>query len=1223
MSKARQSARQRHNWTRIDMREGGRIGFRGAKAGSGAKASQPDGFDKNARTKELMKTENLPFNIASRIAGQEQIRYREAQKNIERQGNNRGGRIGFSDVSGAEGEAQRKEREKNILQRLFGGLRKGFTNEAGRTRRQLRREARREARGTSGVGWYPGKVVKDWASGKQPVRRWLKDNVIDQPFIPGGERGPLREIGKGLGWDGKRFQDWRENRNTPFQDWRENRNTPFQDWNENRNKPFQEWRENRDTPFQDWNENRPKLSDRPNYDRVMNILSYLNPVGQKWLGRSSRTGENTGGRVNARTGLYNTGRGRELDAIMSNKRQFDDASTKNQGTLTQTRVDQSQSTTPSGDADARLSTLNRAQQKEAVLQRGEDLGRVEPTTTSGVKTSQPANRVRPESARAQMQTQSATPSGQETQEGAGETETQRTFTTPSGEEVEFWDGVSKPTRAMFPKGEQGDLAYAAALGTWSRNNPEGGDDDNTGGGDTDALVMPDPTDPQQQLLDQASTDPKLENVDAVKTDATILTGDEDIQKITDPTDVTPADDITATDLTAKTGTAEEGELTDTKDTVTYDATKAAGLDPTQAQTGTVDKDVEAGQAIMTKEAEAAERDAEQEAAAKAQKQDYEISDDAFVSDVTFREGVVVTDTDPAEQQQRQVQLGMPAPDGEAAQIINKYGFGNSKKPPRIVTGAKAKQQAAAQLAADHDLDPEVANQIMEDVEGFDVEGQSQESLGAVAALPKEALVSTQIENLVAGMEDGKPPVWARPAVAAVEQMMAARGLSASTVGRDALFNSIIQSAMPIAQSNATALQQRAAQNLSNEQQALIQDRDIAARFLEKNAEFKQQMNIANLSNDQQMRLANLTSRNQNESENLSARQQTEMANLNARLQTNLTSAKIAESMGVAQLSVDQQRAMQNAGMVANVDMTKFNAAQQIELTNSKFMQTMTMADLDNRQQAALQNATLQAQMDMTNASERTKASVANAQNYLQMNLTNVNNKQQATITDQQMKQQRLLSDQAAENTAKQFNAKSENQNNQFMVSMANQMEQFNKAQINAMEQFNVGEENRMAATEADQKLRADSFNAEQVNRIRQFDAELDFRADSWNAQNAQAIQQSNIEWRRKANTIDTAAQNAVNATNAQMQFGMTQQAQSALWQQLRDAAHFSHQDSQSAWDRKMNIANSAMGNETLMTHRDFQEEQQKIWDLIDSIMDSLPPGSIAPMNTNAEPDDEA
>ena len=77
---------------------------------------------------------------------------------------------------------------------------------------------------------------------------------------------------------------------------------------------------------------------------------------------------------------------------------------------------------------------------------------------------------------------------------------------------------------------------------------------------------------------------------------------------------------------------------------------------------------------MTERAVAAERDAAQEEAAKAQKQDFTISDDAFVDEVTFREGVSVVETDPAEQQQRQVQLGMPAPDGEAAQIINEFGF---------------------------------------------------------------------------------------------------------------------------------------------------------------------------------------------------------------------------------------------------------------------------------------------------------------------------------------------------------------------------------------------------------------------------------------------------------------------------------------------------------------------------------------------------------------------
>ena len=90
---------------------------------------------------------------------------------------------------------------------------------------------------------------------------------------------------------------------------------------------------------------------------------------------------------------------------------------------------------------------------------------------------------------------------------------------------------------------------------------------------------------------------------------------------------------------------------------------------------------------------------------------------------------------------------------------------------------------------------------------------------AVAALPQEALVSSQMETLLGGMEDGNIPLWAKPAVAVVNQGMAARGIPVSTVGRDALFNAIIQSALPIAQSNAQALQTRAAQNLSNQQQA--------------------------------------------------------------------------------------------------------------------------------------------------------------------------------------------------------------------------------------------------------------------------------------------------------------------------------------------------------------------------------------------------------------------
>jgi hypothetical protein len=95
---------------------------------------------------------------------------------------------------------------------------------------------------------------------------------------------------------------------------------------------------------------------------------------------------------------------------------------------------------------------------------------------------------------------------------------------------------------------------------------------------------------------------------------------------------------------------------------------------------------------------------------------------------------------------------------------------------------------------------------------------TEQERGIIAGLPEEALVSNQIDSLLSGMEEGEIPAWAKPAVASVEAMLARRGLSASSVGRDNLFNAIIQSAIPLAQSNAQAIQQSVAQQRSIEAQ---------------------------------------------------------------------------------------------------------------------------------------------------------------------------------------------------------------------------------------------------------------------------------------------------------------------------------------------------------------------------------------------------------------------
>ena len=78
--------------------------------------------------------------------------------------------------------------------------------------------------------------------------------------------------------------------------------------------------------------------------------------------------------------------------------------------------------------------------------------------------------------------------------------------------------------------------------------------------------------------------------------------------------------------------------------------------------------------------------------------------------------------------------------------------------------------------------------------------------------------------------------------------MSARGISVSSVGRDALFNSIIQSAMPMAQSNAQALQQRAVKGIEAKGAAATMiaevgniPQDIAAAIVEDPATLEAQV----------------------------------------------------------------------------------------------------------------------------------------------------------------------------------------------------------------------------------------------------------------------------------------------------------------------------------------------------------------------------------------------
>ena len=404
---------------------------------------------------------------------------------------------------------------------------------------------------------------------------------------------------------------------------------------------------------------------------------------------------------------------------------------------------------------------------------------------------------------------------------------------------------------------------------------------------------------------------------------------------------------------------------------------------------------------------------------------------------------------------------------------------------------------------------------------------TEEQRGIIEGLPEEALVSTQINGLLEGMENGEVPVWAKPAVASVEQMLAERGMSASTVGRDSLLNAIITSALPIAQSNAQAIQQSVTQQKSIEATVALKDAEMA-----------------------------------------------------------------------------QQTALFNAQNVFQLDMAQFSADQQRAINNSKFLQTASLQNATMEQQGVMQDAILMSQRNLAEADQNTKLAITNAQAFLQMDLANLNNEQQASILKAQQTQQRLLSNQAAENAALQFNATSQNQVNQFMTSVQQQNEQFNANQVNSMAQFNAAAENAAEARRVANELQVETIEAQLATDVSKFNAQQDFAREQFNTQNATVIAQSNVEWRRKANTADTAAFNAINQQNAQNMFNLTSAANNFLWQELRDEADFAFKRWDNDQQRKASLLIAALGNEAGVGKQDVWDDSlQAISSILEGWLD--------------------
>ena len=378
---------------------------------------------------------------------------------------------------------------------------------------------------------------------------------------------------------------------------------------------------------------------------------------------------------------------------------------------------------------------------------------------------------------------------------------------------------------------------------------------------------------------------------------------------------------------------------------------------------------------------------------------------------------------------------------------------------------------------------------------------SEAQRGVIAGLPEDALVSNQLDSLLKGIEEGEIPTWARPAVDSVEKMLAQRGMSASTVGRDALFNAIITSAMPLAQSNAQAIQA-----------SVGQQKAIEAQEAEANAARGQQTALANASNVFQMN----------------------MAQFSADQQTALSNSKFLQTVGITNASMDQQTIIQDAALMSQANLAEADFNQRTQIQNAQAFLQMDMQNLNNQQQANVLKAQQNQQRVLSNQAAQNAASQFNAASENQTNqfMSNL----QAQMNQYNASQTNAMEQFNAtqENAAAARDAQRQADLNKFNAQLVTQVDQFNSQQDFARNQWNAQNAAAVEASNVQWRRQANTVNTAAQNQINMQNAQnafgLTMQSQSflWQELRDQAdfdFRASENEENRKAQIIATAIAN--------------------------------------------------------------------------------------------------
>jgi len=355
------------------------------------------------------------------------------------------------------------------------------------------------------------------------------------------------------------------------------------------------------------------------------------------------------------------------------------------------------------------------------------------------------------------------------------------------------------------------------------------------------------------------------------------------------------------------------------------------------------------------------------------------------------------------------------------------------------------------------------------VDATKVEQANAQIQAATATPSTQATVQGQLAQLTANFDATNPPSWAAGALRAANSVLAQRGLGASSIAGQAVVQAAIESALPIAQADASMIAQYERQNLSNRQQAAMFAAEQRAKFLE--MDFTQEF---------QSRVQN-------------AAKISDVANQN--------------------FTAEQQIALENSRTANTINLNNLSNRQALVMAEAAALSQLDTQNLNNRQQSAVQNAQNFLQVDMTNLSNSQQTELFRAQQRVQ-----------SLFTDQSAENAARQFNASSQNQVDQFFANLATQVSQYNSSQINAQNQFNAGQINSQEKFNQELQNQRDQFNAQNQLVIAQNNAQWRREIATADTAAINRANEINANAVLEMSRDSYDnlWNYYADTMEWA-----------------------------------------------------------------------------------------------------